>query len=119
MSTSKTQQRQGWLGELEHMILLSIVRLDPAAYAPDIASTLEDRAGRRISRGALYSTLDRMERKGYVTWTIEPGTPERAESRRRRFAVTPAGMTALRASHEAIRYLGEGIGNRLEEGATT
>lgn len=119
MSTSKTQKRQGWIGELEHMILLSIVRLDEAAYAPDIAATLEDRAGRRISRGALYSTLDRMEQKGYVTWTIEPGTPERAGNRSRRFTVTGDGMTALRASHDAIRHLGDGLGNRMEEGATT
>jgi len=116
MSTSKTN-RQGWLGELEHMILLSIVRLGDDAYAPAISATLEERARRRISRGALYSTLDRMERKGYVLWTIQPGTPTRDGNRSRRFEITAAGMKVLRTSHNAIRHLADGLGQRLTKGA--
>lgn len=116
MSTKKTQGRQGWLGELEHMILLSILRLGDAAYAPEISATLEDRASRRISRGALYSTLDRMEQKGYVVWTIQPGTAARSGNRSRRFEVTGAGMKALRTSYGAIRGLAEGLGRRLSKG---
>jgi DNA-binding PadR family transcriptional regulator len=105
--------RQGWLGELEHMLLLSIVRLGDNAYAPDIGRTLGERARRRVSRSALYSTLDRLEKKGFVRWTIEGATSERGGNRRRRFTVTPGGLAALRASHMAIRELAKGLGGKL------
>ena len=103
----------GWVGELEHMLLLSIVRLGKDAYAPAISRTLEERARRRIARSALYSTLDRLERKGYVAWAIEAATSDRDGNRRRHFTVTPNGLGALRASHDAIRDLSEGLGDTL------
>ncbi len=110
--------RQGWIGELEHMLLLSIVRLGEDAYAPDIGRTLGERAGRHISRGALYSTLDRLEKKGYLAWSIEAATSERAGNRRRRFALTSEGLSALRASHDAIRHLADGLGDELARSAS-
>lgn len=105
--------RQGWLGELEHMLLLSIIRLGEDAYAPEIGRTLEERARRHISRSALYATLDRLEKKGYVRWSIEAATSERSGNRRRRFAVTENGLAALQASHSAIRELAKGIRGKL------
>lgn len=115
MSTSKTRKRQGWLGELEHMLLLSILRLGDEAYAPAISEIMEERAGRRLSRGALYSTLDRMERKGLLEWTIHPATQARAGHRRRLFALTPGGLEAVRVSHTAIRELADGLSRQLLE----
>ncbi len=110
--------RHGWIGELEHMLLLTIVRLGEDAYAPDIGRTLGERAGRHISRGALYSTLDRLEKKGYLAWSIEAATSERAGNRRRRFALTSEGLSALRASHDAIRHLADGLGDELARSAS-
>jgi DNA-binding PadR family transcriptional regulator len=101
------------------MLLLAILRLKDEAYAPDIAATLEDRAGRRISRGALYSTLDRMEQKGYLTWNVHPSTQERAGHRRRRFAMTARGMKAVRASYVAIQELAHGLGRELNKEPTS
>jgi PadR family transcriptional regulator PadR len=64
------------VGELEQLILLAVLRLGDDAYGLSIARELEAQAGRRLSRGALYTSLDRLESKGFVRWRLEPGGPE-------------------------------------------
>jgi len=97
------------LGEFEQMILLAILQADTDAFALAIIRELDQRAGRRVDRGALYKTMDRMEEKGLVTWSVEEATPERGGHRRRRFEVTGAGMDALRASRKALFHLWDGL----------
>lgn len=104
----------GFPGELEQMILLAVLRLGHEAYALDIVKELDREAGRRVSRGALYKTLDRMETKGLVVWSQEDSTPERGGHPRRRFTVTPAGLELLRTSREALRRLWDGLEPLLE-----
>ena len=53
-----------YLGEFEQLLLLAVLRLGADAYGADIARELEERAGRSVSRGALYTSLDRLEDKG-------------------------------------------------------
>jgi len=57
-----------YLGEFEHLLLLAVLRLGSDAYGVDIARELEARAGRSVSRGALYTSLDRLEDKGLVAF---------------------------------------------------
>ena len=101
--------KQTFLGESEQMLLLAVLQLDDAAYGARIGEELENRAGRRVSRGALYSTLDRLEKKGYVRWEIAPATSERGGQPKRCFEVTLGGLGALRQSHEALRNLTDGL----------
>lgn len=96
-------------GELEQMILLAVLRLGREAYALAVLQELDREAGRALSRGALYKTLDRMERKGYVRWTQEDTTPERGGHPRRLFQVTPAGIELLRTSRAALERLWDGL----------
>ncbi len=63
---------RGYLGEFEQMLLLAILRTGDDAYALEIRRELQERAGRRVSRGAFYTTLDRMQAKGYLRWTTRP-----------------------------------------------
>ena len=63
--------RQGFLGEFEQMVLLAVLQLDDQAYGPNISEELEARAGRQVSRGALYSSLDRLQQKKFLRWRIE------------------------------------------------
>ena len=60
--------RKNSLGEFEQILLLAILRLKDGAFGTPIASELEVRAGRAVSRGALYSSLDRLEKRGYLRW---------------------------------------------------
>ena len=50
-----------YLGEFEQLLLLAVLRLGSEAFAPDIARELEARADRSVSRGHLYTSLDRLE----------------------------------------------------------
>ena len=63
-----------YLGEFEQQVLLVILRLGSDAFGPDIARELEVRAGRRVSRGALYTTVNRPEDKGLIRRRTFPGT---------------------------------------------
>ena len=101
--------RQSALGEFEHLVLLAILRHADGVIGSGIGREIEERAQRRVSRGALYATLDRLERKGYVSWTIEDAGPERGGHPRRRFIVTRAGRGTLREYRRAVQNLLVGI----------
>ena len=105
-----------YLGEFEQMVLLAILQLKEEAYALSILTELDDRAGRSVSRGTLYKTLERLETKGFLEWNPEAGAPARGGHPRRRFTVTGRGVTALRESREALQKLWEGL-DRVTEGA--
>jgi PadR family transcriptional regulator PadR len=98
-----------FIGEFEQMVLLGLLQLGDEAYALALRDKLGQLAGRNVSRGALYRTLDRLEEKGYVTWEIEEKQPDRGGHPRRRFSVSRAGMDALRASRRALLELWSGL----------
>jgi len=104
-----------YLGEFEQLLLLAILRLDAKAYGVEVARELEGRAGRTVSRGALYTSLDRLEDKGLVRWKLMPGTPERGGLPSRLYSVTPAGVAALRASRDTLRRMWRGLAHVLKE----
>jgi PadR family transcriptional regulator PadR len=106
---------QPYLGEFEQQVLLVIVRLGTEAFGPDIGRELEDRAGRRVSRGALYTTFDRLEDKGLIRWKTVPGSEARDGLPRRLYSVTAAGLAALRAARDVVRKLWDGLDVRLKE----
>ena len=104
-----------YLGEFEQLLLLTVLRLGAEAYGVDIARDLEARAGRRVSRGALYTSLDRLENKGLLRWKAGAGTPEREGLPRRLYHVTPTGVAALRESRDILKRMWRGIEHLLNE----
>ena len=104
-----------YLGEFEHLLLLAILRLGDEAFGADIARELEARADRTVSRGHLYTSLDRLERKGLLRWALAAGTEVRDGLPRRHYAVTPAGLAALRAAREVLRRMSRGVEHLLKE----
>jgi PadR family transcriptional regulator, regulatory protein PadR len=104
------------LGEFEQLVLLSIARLGADAYGVTIVEELERQAGRHVSRGALYTTLERLESKGLVRWKVDAGAArERAGLPRRCYIVSARGVTALRASHRILQRMWRGLEGLLEE----
>jgi PadR family transcriptional regulator, regulatory protein PadR len=103
------------LGEFEHLVLLAILRLDRDAYGVSIARALQELAGRHVSRGALYVTLDRLEAKGLIRWKISPGGKERGDLPRRCYTVTAHGVAVLRATREVLRRMWRGVEDVLKE----
>jgi PadR family transcriptional regulator, regulatory protein PadR len=104
-----------YLGEFEHLLLLAILRLGDEAFGADIARELEERAGRTVSRGHLYTSLDRLEDKGLLRWKVAGGTAIRDGLPRRLYSVTPTGRAALRASREVLRRMWRGLDDLLKE----
>jgi DNA-binding PadR family transcriptional regulator len=102
-------KRHGFLGEFEQMVLLAILQLRAKAYGPDIANELESKAGRRVSRGTLYSGMERLQKKGLLRWEVEAVTSERGGIPKRRFEVTGEGLEALRVSQRALSNLKAGL----------
>jgi DNA-binding PadR family transcriptional regulator len=103
------------LGEFEQLVLLAILQLDGEAHAASVRSRIELAAGRRVTRGALYATLERLTGKGHLHWEVEDSTPERGGIPRRRFLVTEPGLEALRRSYGAVRELARGLDGLLRQ----
>jgi DNA-binding PadR family transcriptional regulator len=106
-----------YLGEFELLVLLAVLRLarGGAASGAAIARELEDEAGRRVSRGALYTTLDRLEGKELLRLKITLGGPERNALPRRAYTVTARGLNAVRSSQRTLQRMWGGLEHLLKE----
>ena len=103
-----------FLGEFEQMVLLAVLQQRERAFALEVRRELERSAGRSVSRGAFYTTLDRLERKGFVRWEERRPDDSRRSAPLRRFEVTDDGLAALRASRRALQALSRGLDDVLE-----
>lgn len=101
------------VGDLEQLVLLAVLRLGDDAYAVSVRDEIRGRTGRPVSRGAVYVTLDRLERKGMLASGLGEPTPERGGKAKRLFSLEPDGLAALRASLGEIRRMTAGLADQL------
>ena len=101
--------RREYLGDFEHLILLAIIRQEEEGYGLTIRDEIIERTGRDVATGAVYTTLDRLERKGFVRSKVEQGTLERDNRRRRRYRITKGGLDAVNETQTAIRRMSAGL----------
>ncbi len=106
--------RMTYLGELEQLVLLAALRLGPNARAAGVRDELAEQGGRRVARGAVYITLDRLVRKGYLISSLADPTIERGGRPQRFFAITEKGKDALRVSRDVLVRLWSGYESTLE-----
>jgi DNA-binding PadR family transcriptional regulator len=106
---------RNFLGEFEQRVLLAILRCERRAYPLEIRKEIARASGHEPSRGAFYTTLDRLEAKKLVRWTAERGDAGREGLPQRRFAVTAEGVRALRASRKTLLALWHGLDEILGE----
>jgi PadR family transcriptional regulator len=97
------------LGEFEQLVILAILRLDEGAYGVSIRREIAKRTGREATPGALYTTLDRLEEKRFLTSRLGDPTPERGGRSKRFYRVTRQGVAAVRRAQRAFSSLLEGI----------
>jgi PadR family transcriptional regulator PadR len=83
------------LGDLEELVLLSVLRLGNDAHGGAVRDMLRTQAGRRLSVSTVYVTLLRLEEKGYVRSWMGESTPERGGKAKRHFEIRPEGRRAL------------------------
>lgn len=97
-------EQQG-LGEFEQIVILAILRLEDRAYGVSIREEIAARAGRKISPGALYTTLDRLEKKGMLASRTGEPTAERGGRAKRFYAVTRAGKARIAEAQSAFQKM--------------
>ena len=90
---------QATIGQFEQLVLTAILALPDNAYGVTIHENVSDLAApKRVSLGAVYATLDRLEDKGLVTSWLSDPTPERGGRSKRHYRLQAAGERALRES---------------------
>lgn len=100
----------GLLGEFEQIVLLAILRLGANAYGVTILAEITTCTGRSPSSGALYTTLDRLEEKGFIQSRLGESTPQRGGRAKRLIRVTKSGRVAVIHAQRSYQRLLEGLG---------
>lgn len=97
------------LGEFEQLVLLAILRLGENAYGVTIRNEITQCTGREPAPGALYTALDRMERKGLVQARLGDPTPQRGGRAKRYIKVTKRGRAAVVSVQRSYQRLLQGL----------
>jgi len=96
------------LGEFEYLLLTAAAGLGDKAYGAAIREEIEATAGRKCSIGALYTTIDRLEKKGLVKTWMGEATPERGGRAKRMVRVTAKGVLAAKDFYDAVTRVSRG-----------
>ena len=101
------------LGELEQLILLTLIRLGNGAFGAAIRQEIRDRTGRDLAEGSIYMTLARLEEKKMVASYVGLPTRQRGGRRRRHYLIDKAGERALGRAWRTLHRMGEGLEEKL------
>ena len=108
--------KEKFLGEFEQMTMLALIQLGSDAYGAKIRQLLHSEVNRNVAIGAIYSTLERLEKKGMVTSQLGEATAERGGRAKRFFNVTSQGQVALKRARTAMDRLWQDVAfNTLAE----
>ena len=97
------------LGTLELAALLAVVRLGDDAYGLAVRHDLTQRTGRELSVGAVYTTLQRLEDKGFLRSRASAPLPVRGGRSRRHYSLTGAGARAIRDAERHAASIWAGV----------
>jgi DNA-binding PadR family transcriptional regulator len=97
------------IGEFEYLVLTAAIHLDEDAYGAAIRREIEAATERRCSIGALYTTLDRLETKGFVKTWMGDSTPQRGGRAKRMVRVTAKGSRAASSFYLAIMRVSRNV----------
>jgi len=103
------------LGEFEHQVLLTILRLGKEAYSVSIVTELEARTGREAATSAVYIALRRLESKGLLVSRLESPEESGEPYPRRYFALTDAALEPLKEARRSYLSLWEGLEPQLDD----
>ncbi|TDF35436.1 PadR family transcriptional regulator [Alteromonadaceae bacterium M269] len=102
-------EKEKFLGEFEQVALLALIRLGDEAYGANIRQLIHNQVDRDVAIGALYSTLERLEKKGMVSSYLGEPTAERGGRPKRYFAITASGEQGLKRSRDMMNNMWQGV----------
>ena len=97
------------LGDFEQLVMLAVLHLGDDAYGIRITEEIEHRTRFRVVQGSVYTTLNRLENKGYLTSRRGDPLPVRGGRARRFYTVAPEGLEALREMRLALKRMWTGL----------
>ena len=101
------------LGDFEHQVLLTILRLGGESYSVPIVVELEERTGREIAQPAVFIALTRLEKKGLLVSRLDDRSVGKTGRVRRYFKPTGLAVKKLRDSRRSLVRLWEGLETTL------
>jgi DNA-binding PadR family transcriptional regulator len=103
------------LTKSEEIVLIAIWQLESRAYGYNIRKHILDVFKKEFTIGNLYSILNQLDRKGYVSKSIGESTGKRRGKPKIFYAVNEDGLTALKTSRDAYNLIWKGIPKRAFE----
>lgn len=103
------RRQREYLGQLELMVLLAVIRTAGQAYGVQVAKCIEDASGREVSLAGVYVALERLERKGMITSSLGEPTPQRGGRARTYFKPTTSGLREARVACNTLNQLSGGV----------
>ncbi len=101
------------LGDLEHQVLLAVLRLKDEAYSVSVVLEIEERTGRQVAQSAVFIAMRRLETKGLLKSRVDDQPAEKGRVRRY-FDLTPEGVEKLREMRQALISLWDGFTTELD-----
>jgi PadR family transcriptional regulator PadR len=98
------------LGRFERDILVAVAQLGRKGYSVNIADKAEQLTGTSVSLGAVYATVDRLQKKGLVESRLAEATPERGGKPKRYYWITAPGERALAEARAADAKIWGAVG---------
>jgi len=100
---------RGFLGGLELLVLLALMRLGDEAYGVPIAKAIEESSGRNVALGSVYVALERLEAKGLVKSARGEPTAVRGGRAKTFFQITAHGLREARNAQRTLISLWQGV----------
>ena len=97
------------LGEFEQLLLFALLRLGDEAYGVTLRQEIETRTNRVVSAGAVYTAMERLEARGFVTSFTGDPSPKRGGKRKKHYRLERAGAQALNRSFESLNQMARGV----------
>jgi DNA-binding PadR family transcriptional regulator len=106
------------LGEFEQLLLFAVLRLGNHAYGVRIRQEIASQTGKDVAAGAVYTGLDRLQARGFVSSVEAETAPSRGGRRRKYYHLEPEGAQALEATYTNVRSMAEGTLDALHRVAS-
>jgi PadR family transcriptional regulator PadR len=105
----EVMRKREYLGQLELMVLLAVMRPSRDAYGVLISREIAEKSGREVALASVYAALERLERKGFVKSSLGAPTAERGGKARTYFIPTAAGIQEARDAYGTLIRLSTGL----------
>ena len=103
------------LGEFEQLLLFAVLSLGKDAYGARIRQEIEERTGKSVSAGAVYTGLDRLQARGLVSSRLGNATSTRGGRRKKYYSLEPLGADSLNNSLENLSRMSRGLVGKLRD----